>query len=180
MKSGFVDIHASLIAKCKQGDRRAQHEVYKLYARAMYNAAYRILRNQEDAKDIVQESFIDMYTKLDSFRGDASFGAWFRRIVVNKSLNYLKKHRHVLIDLGEVDVMEEENEITSFDYELGDVQKAMTALPEGYRLVFDLYMFEGYTHREIGEELGIAETTSKSQLSRAKVKLVELLNASKN
>ncbi len=146
----------------------------------MYNTAYRILKNEEDAKDILQEGFIDMFSKLDSFRGESSFGAWFKRIVVNKSLNFVKKKRHILVDVSEVE-MEEEIELPQkFDYAISDVKIAMNQLPEGYRLVFDLYMFEGFTHKEIANELGIAEATSKSQLSRARVKLVELLKATSN
>lgn len=141
----------------------------------MYNTAYRILRNEEDAKDIVQEGFIDMFSKLHTFRGESSFGAWFKRIVVNKSLNFVKKKRHILVDVSEVELEEEIDVPQNFDYAVSDVKQAMNHLPEGYRLVFDLYMFEGYTHKEIASELGIAENTSKSQLSRARVKLVELL-----
>lgn len=180
MEGTYVDIHAGLIAQCKLNDRAAQQEVYRLYAKAMFNSAYRILKNEEDAKDILQEAFIDMYAKLDSFRGESSFGAWFKRIVVNKSLNFVKKKRHILIDVSEVEVEEEIDEPQKFDYAIADVKMAMNQLPEGYRLVFDLYMFEGFTHKEIAIELGVAEATSKSQLSRAKVKLVEILKATSN
>lgn len=176
MEGRYRDIHAGLIASCKDNDRAAQQELYRLYAKAMYNTAYRILRNEEDAKDIVQEGFIDMFSKLYTFRGESSFGAWFKRIVVNKSLNFVKKKRHILVDVSELELEEEIDVPQNFDYAVSDVKQAMNNLPEGYRLVFDLYMFEGYTHKEIASELGIAENTSKSQLSRARVKLVELLN----
>lgn len=181
METKYADIHADLIAKCKRQDRKAQHEIYKLYSKAMYNTACRILKDDEDAKDILQESFVDVFTKIESFRGDASFGAWFKRIVVNKSLNFLKKKKHILIDVSDVDVVEDtEVHHPTFDYQISDVQTATQKLPEGYRLVFDLYMFEGYSHREIAHELGISEATSKSQLSRAKVKLLTLLKTSTN
>lgn len=147
----------------------------------MYNTACRILKDDEDAKDILQESFVDVFTKIESFRGDASFGAWFKRIVVNKSLNFLKKKKHILIDVSEVDVEEEiELHHPTFDYQISDVRTATQKLPEGYRLVFDLYMFEDYSHKEIADELGISVATSKSQLSRAKVKLLTLLKTSTN
>lgn len=146
----------------------------------MYNTAMRILRNQDDARDVLQESFIDMYRKLNSFRGDASFGAWFRRIVVNKSLNFLKRNRQPFTDIEDIPDQAEEEKEEAFEFEIGDVKNAMEKLPVGYKLVFDLYMFEDFSHREIAGELGISEATSKSQLSRAKLKLRNLLMASKS
>jgi RNA polymerase sigma-70 factor (ECF subfamily) len=143
----------------------------------MYNTAVRILQDSEDARDVLQDAFIDMYTKLDSFREESTFGAWFKRIVVNKSLNHIKKARPQTLDYEDVDI-EYENEPYSepFSHSVNDVQRAMKELPHGYKLVFDLYMFEGYSHKEIASYLGITEATSKSQLSRAKVKIRELLN----
>lgn len=173
------DIHFDLIDRCKRGERRAQQSLYELYAKAMYNTALRILGNGDDASDILQESFLDMFLKLDSFRMEASFGAWFKRIVVNKSLNHLRKSKMKFLDnehLAEL-VQEEEEEETEviFEYNIKDVLQAMTYLPEGYKVVFNLYMLEDFTHREIARELGISEATSKSQLSRAKRKVRELM-----
>lgn len=180
MATTHVDIHSELISRCKRGDRTAQHEIYKLYARGMYNTAVRIVHDSEDAKDILQDAFVDMYTKLDSFREESTFGAWFKRIVVNKSLNHIKKARPQLLDYEDVDIeVEDEPYSEPFDHTVNDVKKAMKDLPHGYKLVFDLYMFEGYSHKEIAGYLGITEATSKSQLSRARVKLRELLNTSK-
>lgn len=170
------DIHFDLIDRCKEGDRRAQHSLYELYAKAMYNTAWRIVENGDDARDILQESFIDMFLKLNSFRKESSFGGWFKRIVVNKSLNHLRKSRMVFQDTDDLpDMAEEETNEVLFAYNIGDVKKAVSNLPEGYRLVFNLYMIEDYSHREIARELGISESTSKSQLSRAKKKLKELV-----
>lgn len=140
----------------------------------MYNTALRIIGNGDDASDILQDSFVDMFLKLESFRMESSFGAWFKRIVVNKSLNHLRKSRMVFQDsedLSEI-VAEEESE-APFEYDIGDVKMAVSNLPEGYRLVFNLYMFDDLSHREIASEMGISEATSKSQLSRAKKKLRE-------
>jgi len=173
-----VDIHSELISRCKRGDRTAQHEIYNLYARGMYNTAMRIIQDSEDAKDVLQDAFIDMYTKLDSFREESTFGAWFKRIVVNKSLNHIKKARPQILDYEGVEVeYEDEPYSEPFNFSVSDVQKAVKKLPHGYKLVFDLYMFEGYSHKEIASYLGITEATSKSQLSRAKVKMRELLNS---
>jgi RNA polymerase sigma-70 factor (ECF subfamily) len=170
------NIHYDLIARCKRGDRRAQQSLYELYVKAMYNTALRILENGDDAKDILQESFTDMFMKLDGFRMESSFGAWFKRIVVNKSLNHLRKKRMVFHDTDEIaDVADEYEDSAPFDYDINDVKRAVKDLPEGYKLVFNLYMFENFSHREIASEMGISEATSKSQLSRARKKLRELV-----
>lgn len=142
----------------------------------MYNTALRISGNGDDAKDILQESFVDMFMKLESFRMESSFGAWFKRIVVNKSLNHIRKKRPVFQDAADIaDVPMDEDEAAPFEYDIKDVRSAAKELPEGYRLVFNLYMFEDFSHREIASEMGISEATSKSQLSRAKKKLRELV-----
>ena len=166
------DIHFDLVARCKNGERKAQQSLYELYAKAMYNTALRILGNADDAKDILQESFVDMFTKLDTFRMESSFGAWFKRIVVNKSINYLKRNKMVFQDSNDIpDMPEEEEESPQFNYEVKDVKRAVSRLPQGYKIVFDLYMFEEFSHREIASELGISGATTKSQLSRAKKKV---------
>lgn len=176
MAQKAVDIHGDIISRCIQGDRKAQHKLYELYSRAMYNTTMRIVNNTDDAKDILQEAFIDMYNKLESFRGEASFGSWFKRIVINKSLNHIKKFSPAVVDYQEVEIEDiSEPYKERFEFGVTEVKKAMNELPKGYKLIFDLYMFEGYTHKEIGSYLGISEATSKSQLSRAKVKLKEFL-----
>lgn len=147
----------------------------------MYNSAFRLLKNEDDARDIVQDAFLDMFTKLHSFRAESSFGAWFKRIVVNKSLNQLKKRKPWFVEMDGVDIAEEEfPEEPDLQYQVQDVKQALQHLPEGYRLVFDLYMFEDYSHKEIAAEMGITEATSKSQLSRAKASMRKLLTESRN
>ncbi len=181
MQTVYADIHSELVERCKQGERSAQHDLYKLYARPMYNSAFRLLKNEDDARDIVQDAFLDMFTKLHSFRAESSFGAWFKRIVVNKSLNQLKKRKPWFVEMDGVDIAEEEfPEEPDLQYQVQDVKQALQHLPEGYRLVFDLYMFEDYSHKEIAAEMGITEATSKSQLSRAKASMRKLLTESRN
>jgi RNA polymerase sigma-70 factor (ECF subfamily) len=143
----------------------------------MYNVCYRITGNADDAEDALQEGFISAFRNLVSYRGDAAFGAWLKRIVVNKAINILKKHRHELIPEDEQwDVAEEESHA---DYReeltVDRVRRAIDQLPDGYRAVLSLYLLEGYDHEEISGILGISESTSKSQLNRAKGKLRELL-----
>ena len=143
----------------------------------MFNVGYRITRSEEDAQDVLQEAFINAFRNLDRYRGDATFGAWLKRIVVNKAINALNKRKHEPIPEDERwDVAEEEPMV-----EYGDgltverVKRAIEQLPDGYRSVLSLYLLEGYDHQEIAEIMGITESTSKSQLNRAKNKLREFL-----
>jgi RNA polymerase sigma factor (sigma-70 family) len=143
----------------------------------MYNVSYRITGREEDAEDALQEAFISAFRNLESYRGDASFGAWLKRIVVNKAINILKKRKHELLpENDEWDIPEEEH---TAEYRetltVEKVKEAINQLPDGYRAVLSLYLLEGYDHQEIGEILKISESTSKSQLNRAKGKLRELL-----
>jgi RNA polymerase sigma factor (sigma-70 family) len=143
----------------------------------MFNVSFRITGREEDAEDALQEAFINAFRNLNSYRGDAAFGAWLKRIVVNKSINILKRRKHELMPEDEQwDVAEDEN---TTEYKEGltvdRVKRAIEQLPDGYRAVLSLYLLEGYDHEEIGEILGISESTSKSQLNRAKSKLRKLL-----
>ena len=144
----------------------------------MYNIAYRISNNQEDAEDILQEAFISAFRKLDSFRGDSSFGAWLKRIVVNKAINFIKRKKLEIdpLDEGTVESQvdnpyDDEDLVMNVDR----IRNAIQMLPDGYRVVFSLYLLEGYDHREIAQILEINESTSKSQYNRAKKKIRELL-----
>ncbi len=165
-----VNIHAQLIEKCKKGNSQAQFSLYNLYKKAMYNLAHRILNNREDAEDILQEAFVDCFRNIGAFRFESTFGAWLKKILVNKCINHLRKKK---IDLTLCDtlppvVYEEEEEVT---YETGKIFKAIEMLPDGYRIILTLYLLEGYDHSEISQILGITESTSKSQYLRAKEKL---------
>jgi RNA polymerase sigma-70 factor (ECF subfamily) len=144
----------------------------------MFNVAYRITGNEDDAADVLQEAFISAFRSLDSYRGDATFGSWLKRIVVNKGINELKKRKHESMpDDERFDVpMSDEEEVYRPGLTIESVKKAITELPDGYRSVVSLYFVEGYDHQEIAEIMGITESTSKSQLNRAKKRLKELLN----
>ena len=170
-------MHDELIARCKAGDEEAHYRLYKLYSKAMYNVGLRITRSEEEAEDVLQEAFINAFRNIDSYRGDATFGAWLKRIVVNKAINAVNRKKHDPIpDDDRWDVAEEE---APPEYSEGltvdRVKRCMEELPDGYRTVLSLYLLEGYDHQEIGEIMGISESTSKSQLNRAKAKLRELL-----
>lgn len=144
----------------------------------MYNVGYRIVNNEEEAEDVLQEAFISAFRNLEFYRGDATFGAWLKRIVVNKAINYLKKRQlDRLPEDDRFDVREEEvvDDLDHFPYSVGQVRAAIERLPDGYRAVLSLYLLEGYDHGEIGEILGISESTSKSQFNRSKKKLKAIL-----
>jgi len=171
------NVHDDLIARCKAGEQEAHYQLYKAYAKAMYNVSFRIVGNEAEAEDALQEAFVSAFRNLDHYRADASFGAWLRRIVVNKSINILKQRRDLRWpEHDEFDIPEEEEQP---EYREGltveRVKRAIQELPEGYRAVLSLYLLEGYDHQEIAEILGISESTSKSQLNRAKGKLREKL-----
>jgi RNA polymerase sigma factor (sigma-70 family) len=173
----LANIHEDLIRQCRAGNRDAHFKLYKLYSRAMFNVCYRITGSEEDAEDALQDGFISAFKNLESYRGDATFGAWLKRIVVNKAINIIRKRKlELLPDDDHWDVAEEE-EPAEYKSELTveRVKAAIQQLPDGYRTVLSLYLLEGYDHQEIAEILGVTESTSKSQLNRAKNKLKERL-----
>lgn len=175
-----VAVHADLIARCREGDREAHYRIFQLYKRAMFNAAYRITGTTEEAEDVLQEAFIAAFRGLDFYRADAPFGAWLKRIVVNKAITWIKKRKwERLSELPEWDVADEApgDDQESFPASVNEVRAAILALPAGYRTVLSLYLLEGYDHAEIGEILGISESTSKSQFNRSKKKLREILQS---
>ncbi len=169
--------HYDLVRNCVQGDRRAQLELYRTYNRAMYNICVRMMGNREEAEDVLQNAFIDVFTKMHTFRFESSVGAWIKRIVVNHCINGLKKRRIDLVDLGDALANQPDQTYEPIETE-GEVQKikqAIQQLPDGYRVVFSLYCLEGYDHREISQILSISEGASKSQYSRAKKRLNQML-----
>lgn len=173
-----VPIQDELIKRCLQGDRQAHYELYKLYRRSMYNAAYRIVNSEEEAQDVLQEAFVSAFRNLGHYRGDSAFGAWLKKIVVNKAINQVKKRKMERLPEDERwDVRDEEamDELEDFPFTVEKVKNAIKRLPDGYRMVLSLYLLEGYDHGEIAGILGITESTSKSQFNRSKKKLKELL-----
>lgn len=157
----------------------AQREIYNLYVKAMYNTALRIVGEREEAEDVIQESFLDGFLKIEMFRGESTFGAWLKSIVVNKSIAKLRSRKMVVEEIDdrmESTLIDDNDEDFEDKLEMIDkVKKAINSLPNGFRLVLNLYLFEGYDHQEIGGILGISEVTSRSQYIRGKSKLLELL-----
>lgn len=174
----YEDIHRDVVELCKQGDVSAQYKLYALYSRAMYNICFRMTNQQEEAEDVLQEAFTYAFRKLDSFRFESSFGAWLKRIVVNTCINHLKKKRVELYYTDEsYDVLPAEEIIDygEISFKVDKVRNAVEQLPDGYRVILSLYLFEGYDHKEIAEIMRISESTSKSQYLRAKKKVKEIL-----
>lgn len=173
----YANQHREIVEACQSGNRTAQNQLYKLYAKAMYNICYRMLNDEMEAEDILQNSFIDVFTKINSFKFQSAIGAWIKRIVINNCINQIKK-RKVSFELldDRIDYAEEEVQERRYgELSTGKVKSAMEKLSDGYRTVFSLYLLEGYDHAEIASILGITEATSKSQFSRAKVKMRMLL-----
>lgn len=180
METVYIDKNAALINECRQGNRKAQFEIYKLYAKAMYNVALRILNFEEEAEDVLQDAFLDAFTRIDGFKGDATFGLWLKQIVINKSINQLRKRKVEFVNIEDVDVAEESVEEESvagedLQWKVEEIREAVALLPDRYRVVLTLYLFEGYDHEEISYILKISEGTSRTQYMRAKIKLNNLL-----
>jgi RNA polymerase sigma-70 factor (ECF subfamily) len=176
----YIEPHREVIDACLAGSQQAQFELYRLYSKAMYNVCLRMLKNSTDAEDILQNSFMDIFGKLNSFNFQSSIGAWMKRIVINNCINFLQRKK---FSFDEYDSNTHGKDAIDFAVDFSEeslsvekIQRAMEKLPDGYRVVFSLYMFEGYDHEEISEILNISESTSKSQYHRAKNKLKELLS----
>lgn len=177
--SQAANAHFDLVRRCQRGDRRAQFDLYKLYAKAMYNICVRMMGHAHDAEDVLQVAFVDVFTKLDSFRFESSVGAWIKRVVVNSCINHLRQKKLFWEELDpRFDAAENTQEYDIPEHlSVEAIKKSVQRLPDGYRVVLSLYLFEGYDHQEIGEILGVTEATSKSQYSRARRKLREFLQA---
>ena len=174
----YRPMHLELVELCRRGDRKAQFEIYRLYHGAMYNTALRITGDPDDAEDVMQEAFLKAFAKIRTYRGKVSFGAWLKRIVVKKSLDFLRLKRDS-VSLDEVGELEELEEEPRGDMEeapgIESIKEAIRLLPEGYRIVLSLILLEGYDHEEVAEILRISNATSRTQYHRAKKKLLELL-----
>ncbi|WP_025762678.1 RNA polymerase sigma factor [Dyadobacter tibetensis] len=175
----YIDQHVELVARCKRGERKAQYELYQCYSKAMFNVCMRILNHSGEAEDALQDAFVDAFTNLEQFRQQSTFGAWLKQIVINRALSQVRSRKMEYVELGNWDEPESEmasvEEQDSVPLDVLRIQQSMGELPDGYRVVLSLYLFEGYDHEEIGQVLQISESTSRSQYLRAKRKLLEIL-----
>ncbi len=170
LNTTYVNRHIEIIEACKMGDRQAQHRLYNLYSKAMFNICIRMLGERSLAEDALQEAFISAFRKLHTFEGRASFGAWLKRIVINKCLSHLKKQKIEFESLEDqtVEPVYEETHLDELPISMAEIHHAIKGLPEGCRVVFTLYLLEGYDHKEISQILDISVSTAKSQYHRAK------------
>jgi RNA polymerase sigma-70 factor (ECF subfamily) len=193
--TNYEEPNSELIEKVRLGSQKAQYQLYEKYVRAMYHVCVRIVGKGHEAEEVVQDAFVRAFMRIEEYRGDAAFGAWLKRIVINTSINFLQKKKVDLVSLDEMVVEpaieEDENsendftemniqtgiseKVTKHNSEVSRVKEAINKLSDGYRIVLSLYLFEGYDHEEIGEILGISSSTSKSQYSRAKKRLRTML-----
>jgi RNA polymerase sigma factor (sigma-70 family) len=174
-----VLFYDELVAKCKQGDVQSYEALYRQYAKAMFNTSLRIVNNTADAEDVLQDSFASAFQYLDRFDYSSRFGAWLKRIVVNNSINILRRRKLAFIDISESPATELEDTTTleeeSIELKVESIKKGLAQLPNGYRSVLTLLLFEGYDYEETAEILNISATTVRSQYHRAKQKLLHIL-----
>jgi RNA polymerase sigma-70 factor (ECF subfamily) len=174
-------LQLELVEQCKLNNRMAQMKLYKQYCDGMFCVAMRFLKNSDDAEDVLQESFIKAFQRIDQFKGEVTFGAWLKRIVVNRSIDFLKsKHQKTIeLDEGYMHIADDGNWEIQEDINLEEVKRKIEELPEKYRYVVQLFLVEGYDHKEISEILSISETASRTRLLRGKNCLKESLRALK-
>ncbi|MEJ7644106.1 MAG: sigma-70 family RNA polymerase sigma factor [Chryseolinea sp.] len=165
-----------VIKGCLAGDPGAQKIVYESYSRKMYSLCYRYVRQPMEAEDILVTAFMKVFNKVHQFKSEGSFEGWIRKIVVNEALTFLRRNRSMYIetDLENADREPDYNALSDH-LEAEDLLKMIQELPTGYRIVFNMYAIDGYSHKEIAAHLGISESTSKSQLSRARGYLQKIL-----
>jgi RNA polymerase sigma-70 factor (ECF subfamily) len=186
VEAAFKNLHQDILDGCKVGDQKAQFQIYKLYYKAMYNTSLRIVNDTMEAEDVMQESFLSAFEKIDTYSGTVSFGAWLKKIVINRSLDVLGRRKAVFEDIeSHVGIRDDSHEESArneeIDIKVEEVKEAIEKLPDGYRVILSLYLLEGYDHDEIAEILKISSSTSRSQLSRAKQKLIgELRTGNEN
>jgi RNA polymerase sigma-70 factor (ECF subfamily) len=171
-----MNTESDLIEGCIQGNRKMQYELYERFSPKMYGVCLRYAANAEEAEDILQEGFIKVFRKINTYRGDGSFEGWIRRIFVNTAIEQFRKKAY-LQPITEREESTIEGKYVSVLDNLAekDIIKLIQQLSPGYRTVFNMYVIEGYTHKQIADVLNISEGTSKSQLSRAKLILQELV-----
>ncbi|PLX01224.1 MAG: RNA polymerase subunit sigma-70 [Marinilabiliales bacterium] len=166
---------AQIIVRCKKNDKRAQKDLYDHYAPVLLGLAMRYVYDKAEAEDILQEAFLKIFIKIKQYSGKGSFEGWMKRIVINTAIGNFRKnnkhyHHHDIVDINETEI--ENYVIYDADFTKEELYSVIRSLPEGYRMVFNLYAIEGYKHKEIAEMLSVDITTSKSQFSRAR-KLIQ-------
>jgi RNA polymerase sigma factor (sigma-70 family) len=173
----YKDLHHDLIKKCKKQDQRSQMQIYKLYYKAMFNTCLRIVGNKSDAEDIMQDSFLSAFQKIEQYNEKGSFGGWLKRIVVNNSIDFTKRNK-IFTEFDDQIELEEESstEQAEINIRLKDIKEALNRIKNQYRIIISLFLFEGYDHDEISEILNISYNLSRTRYHRAKEQLKKEIN----
>tara|TARA_B110000046_G_scaffold184960_1_gene224995 strand:+ start:117 stop:653 length:537 start_codon:yes stop_codon:yes gene_type:complete len=166
-----------LIVRCLEGDQRAQQALFERFAGKMMAVCMRYAGDREKAQDLLQDGFVKVFIHLHKFKGEGSFEGWIRRTMINTVLDELRKRNrmHVDADISEADYLAGEGEMSTSDLRVEEMMKIIQAMPTGYRTVFNMYAIEGYSHQEIADELGVSESTSKSQFRKARNYLMNII-----
>ncbi len=175
MNTLYKNIHQEIIDQCKEGSQKAQFQLYKLYYKAMYSVSIRIVNDEMEAEDVMQEAFLSAFKKIETYQGEVSFGAWLKKIVVNRSLDYLKKRKVQFEEVTDRTAQISDYQMGTKEVNVQMIKSAIQELPDGYRVVLSLYLIEGYDHDEISQILEISNSSSRTQLLRAKNKLKIIL-----
>ena len=178
-KDQKLELYNELIDSCINNNREAQYKLYNLLSGKMFAVCLRYAKNREVAEDLLQEGFVKVFNNIQKYRGDGAFEGWVRRIIVNTAVEYYRKSARMypMKDVEEMDkdaIWEENGDLL----ELEDLMKMINSLSTGYRTIFNLYVVEGYSHKEIAEMMEISEGTSKSQLARARYLLIDMVKKS--
>lgn len=160
-----------LISRCKRGDHGAQRELYDRYAGKMLAVTRRYVKSLEDAEEVLSNTFIKLFERIDQFRGEGSFEGWLRKIAVREALNFIRYKKNLFVEVEDEHLDYLHHQPVQSQFEVDELMRMIEDLPLGYRTVFNLYAIEGYTHQDISEMLGISEGTSKSQLLKARRQL---------
>ena len=165
---GMTDLE--LVEGCIEKNPKAQKELYNRFASKMMGVSYRYANSQEEAQDILQDAFIKVFERMTSFKKEGSLEGWIRRVVVNTALDNIRKTKKEKynVALAEAEYLASEKDFIIENLSAKELLQLLKTLPQGYRTVFNLYAIEGYSHKEIADQLNISENTSKSQFSRAK------------
>lgn len=166
-----------IIKGCQQKEAKAQRALFEKYASTMLGICIRYMKAQQEAEDVLQDGFIKVFEKFDKYSSEGSLEGWIKRIMINTALDQLRKNKKTdhHLDVDEVSYLLPKDSMIVEQLSADNLLKILSTIPEGYRVVFNLYAIEGYSHKEIAEQLGITENTSKSQYSRAKAHLRKLL-----
>jgi len=172
-----VENLVEIVDRCKRNDPKAQEILFNSFSKSLYGICCRYLKNRDDAEDVLQDSFIKILLNIKQYRGEGNFEGWMKRITVNTALTYLKEKQKIKFETADkLYIVDESEEEIEQDIKAEYILECLNELPMGYRTIFNLYLIEGFSHKEIAEQLGIKEATSRSQYSKGRQYLIELIN----